>query len=181
LTSTITPWQILWGKLLVGFRISFVLTCFLLWPLLLAVALVDSYWTNWQSVILMFAIVVMVCISNGVIAMFCSAFAYKTAVALITTYTLILLLYSLPVAVISLLNILEISLAGAPWLGVTSPFSAIFALPLDKNLTRAGEVAANIGDLRLVGAYFVVSTVLIALMLIATVLRLRSKRMLGDE
>jgi len=181
LTSTITPWQILWGKLLVGFRISFVLTCFLLWPLLLAVALVDSYWTNWQSVILMFAIVVMVCISNGVIAMFCSAFARKTAVALITTYTLILLLYSLPVAVISLLNILEISLAGAPWLAVTSPFSAIFALPLDANLTRAGELAANVGDLRLVGAYFVVSTILVVMMLTATVMRLRSKKMLSDQ
>lgn len=181
LTSTITPWQILWGKLLVGFRISFVLTCFLLWPLLLAAGLVDSYWSNWLSVILMFLIVLMVCITNGVIAMFCSAFSRKTSVSLITTYTLILLLYSLPVTVVALLDILEIKVAATQWLGVTSPFSAIFALPLDKNLTRSGETAANIGDLRLVAAYFAVSTILVALMMIATILRLRSKGALVES
>ena len=42
LTTTISPWQILWGKLLAGLRVSSVLTMFLMWPLLLACAMVDS-------------------------------------------------------------------------------------------------------------------------------------------
>ena len=36
LTTSITPWQILGGKLLAGLRVSSVLTMFLLWPVLLA-------------------------------------------------------------------------------------------------------------------------------------------------
>jgi len=175
LTSTITPWQILWGKLLVGFRISLVLTCFLLWPLLLAAVLVDSFWSNWMSVLLMFAIVLMVCITNGVIAMFCSAFSRKTSVALITTYTMILLLYSFPVTVTALFDLLDIRAVATEWLGVTSPFAAIFALPLDQNLNRSGEVAANVGNLSLVAGYFAVSSILVATMLGATVLRLQRR------
>jgi ABC-type transport system involved in multi-copper enzyme maturation permease subunit len=175
LTSTITPWQILWGKLLVGFRISLVLTCFLLWPLLLAALLVDSFWSNWMSVLLMFAIVLMVCIANGVIAMFCSAFSRKTSVALITTYTMILLLYSFPVTVTALLDLLDIRVGATDWLGVTSPFAAIFALPLDENLNRSGEVAVNVGNLPLVAGYFATSLLMVAAMIAATVLRLRNR------
>ena len=36
LTTLVTPWQMLWGKLLSGLRVSSVLTSFLLWPVLLA-------------------------------------------------------------------------------------------------------------------------------------------------
>src|SRR5438874_808670 len=35
LTTIITPWQILWGKLIAGLRVSSVLTLFLMWPVLL--------------------------------------------------------------------------------------------------------------------------------------------------
>ncbi len=55
LTTTLTPWQILSGKFIVGFRISAVLTAFLLWPLLLGTALNMSFWTNWLAVVAMFA------------------------------------------------------------------------------------------------------------------------------
>ncbi len=180
ITSTVTSWQILWGKLLVGFRVSFVLTCFLLWPLLLAAGLVDSFWSNWVSVLLMFAIVIMVCVTNSVIAMFCSAFAHKTSISLMTTYTLILLLYTLPVTVTALLRILEIDLAWTEWLGATSPFAALFALPLDSNMTRDGNAPANVGDLRLVALYFLTSSLITATMLGATVLRLRARHSLGE-
>jgi len=180
ITSTVTSWQILWGKLLVGFRVSFVLTCFLLWPLLLAAGLVDSYWSNWFAVLLMFAIVFMVCVTNSVIAMFCSAFSHKTSIALMTTYTVILLLYTLPVTVTALLRILEIDLAWTHWLGVTSPFAALFALPLDSNLTRDGNAPANIGNLRLVALYFLTSSLITATMLGATVQRLRARHALGE-
>ena len=46
LTTIITPWQILWGKLLAGLRVSSVLTMFLFWPVLLACLMVSSYWSN---------------------------------------------------------------------------------------------------------------------------------------
>src|SRR5690606_4273202 len=36
LVTLITPWQMLWGKLLSGLRVSSVLTSFLMWPVLLA-------------------------------------------------------------------------------------------------------------------------------------------------
>ncbi len=179
LTSTVTPWQIMWGKLLVGFRVSFVLTCFLLWPLLLAAALADSYWSNWGSVLLMFAIVLAVCITTSVIAMFCSALTRKTSVSLLATYSLILLLFALPVTVVAVLRILGWDVTAAIWLGITSPFAAVFALPLDANMTRSGLAPANIGDLRLVAAYFTATAVLVSAMLLATWVRLRS-RGLGD-
>ena len=42
LTTTITPWQILWGKLIAGLRVSSVLTLFLVWPVLLACLMVTT-------------------------------------------------------------------------------------------------------------------------------------------
>jgi hypothetical protein len=42
LTTIITPWQILWGKLIAGLRVSSVLTMFLLWPVLLACVMVSG-------------------------------------------------------------------------------------------------------------------------------------------
>ncbi|MBN1852427.1 MAG: ABC transporter permease subunit, partial [Pirellulales bacterium] len=44
LTTLITPWQILWGKLLSGLRVSSVLTSFLMWPLVLACLLPVGFW-----------------------------------------------------------------------------------------------------------------------------------------
>ena len=46
LTTLITPWQMLWGKLLSGLRVSSVLTSFLLWPVLLACVMPLPFWYN---------------------------------------------------------------------------------------------------------------------------------------
>ena len=46
LTTLITPWQMLWGKLLSGLRVSSVLTSFLLWPVFLACIMPLDYWDN---------------------------------------------------------------------------------------------------------------------------------------
>ena len=51
LTTSITPWQILWGKFIAGLRVSSVLTMFLLWPVLLAMVMVHDYWPNLTTVI----------------------------------------------------------------------------------------------------------------------------------
>ncbi len=106
LTTTLTPWQILSGKFIVGFRISAVLTSFLLWPLLLGTALNMSFWSNWRAVVCMFAIVLMVCLVNAVIALVCSLFARKTSIALLSTYTTLLILYVVPPAIVALMQII---------------------------------------------------------------------------
>ena len=178
LTTTISPWQILWGKLVVGFRISAVLTSFLLWPLLLGALMVDSFWSNWASVLGMFAIVGMVCVTDAVIAMFCSVFSRKTSISLMTTYVVLLALYAAPIALVMLFQILEFSperIALAEWAGVASPFNAAFALPLNEALTVEQTTVANEGNRALVAGYFLVNTLLNALLMGAIVLRLRRR------
>src|SRR5260221_169564 len=46
LTTIISPFQILWGKLIAGLRVSSVLTSFLVWPVLLAWAMGSFGWDN---------------------------------------------------------------------------------------------------------------------------------------
>ncbi|GAA4461038.1 ABC transporter permease subunit [Novipirellula rosea] len=183
LTTTLTPSQILWGKFIVGFRISAVLTCFLLWPLLLGGVLNYSYWSNWASVLGMFAIVLMVCLVNATIAQLCSLFQRKTSIALMSTYIVLLLLYVGPPAMTALMTILEFpteSIRRAEWLGVTSPFSAAFSLPLDGNLIEDEEAVANVGNLKVVVGYFAFSTLLLAASAVAMIARLRSRQGLSE-
>ncbi|WP_442506929.1 ABC transporter permease subunit [Novipirellula sp. SH528] len=183
LTTTLTPSQILWGKFIVGFRISAVLTCFLLWPLLLGGVLNYSYWSNWASVLGMFAIVLMVCLVNATIAQLCSLYQRKTSIALMSTYIVLLLLYVGPPAMVSLMTILDFSsesIVRAEWLGVTSPFSAAFSLPLDGKLIEDEEAVANVGNLKVVFGYFVFSTLLLATSAVAMIARLRSRQGLSE-
>ncbi|TWU34256.1 ABC transporter permease [Novipirellula artificiosorum] len=183
LTTTLTPWQILWGKFVVGFRISAVLTCFLLWPLLLGGLLNYSYWSNLGSVFGMFAIVSMVCLVNAVVALVCSLFQRKTSIALMCTYIVLLVLYVGPPTIVSLMTILDFpdaSVAKAEWFGVTSPFSAAFALPLDAALLEDGEEPANVGNLSIVAGYFVFSFGLVVASVFAMIARLRSRNGLSE-
>ncbi len=183
LTTTLTPIEILWGKFVVGFRVSAVLTCFLLWPLLLGGLLNYSYWSNWASVLGMFAIVLVVCLVNAVVAQTCSLFNRKTSIALMSTYIVLLLLYVGPPTVVSLMTILDFpsaSIARAQWLGVTSPFSAAFSLPLDGKLVEDAAQVANVGDMRVVLGYFLFSFVLLAIASVAMIARLRSREGLSE-
>ncbi|MFK8112047.1 MAG: ABC transporter permease subunit [Rubripirellula sp.] len=184
LTTTLTPWQILSGKFVVGFRISAVLTSFLLWPLLLGTALNSSFWTNWMGVLAMFAIVLMVCLVNAVVALMCSLFTRKTSIALLSTYVALLLLYVAPPALISLMQILDFApdmISQFSWAGISSPFSALFSIPLDANLKRDfDDDPANIGNLKLLASYFVFSTCLVGASTIAMVARLRARRGLSE-
>ncbi|MDG2221918.1 MAG: ABC transporter permease [Rubripirellula sp.] len=184
LTTTLTPWQILSGKFVVGFRISAVLTSFLLWPLLLGTALNNRFWSNWAAVLAMFLVVLVVCLVNAVIALTCSLFSRKTSIALLSTYVLLLLLYVAPPALLSLGEILNFApdVAGRiEWLGISSPFSALFSIPLDQNLKlNFDDVPANVGNIAIVVCYFLFSTLLVAVATLAMVLRLRSRRGLGE-
>lgn len=168
LTTTITPAQILWGKLIVGLRVSTVLTSFLLWPLFLATIMVSQYWSNLLSVLMIYLIVLMACLTNSVVAQFCSSICRKTSISLMVTYMSLLALYAVPAAIMMLLNILEFDQATidkAGWLGITSPFAAGFALPLDGELSLDGFTVVNPGRWELVAAYFVTSGLLVGLMM----------------
>ena len=99
LTTTITPWQILWGKLVASLRISSVLTLFLAWPLLLATVMVRDYWTNLGAVAAYFGIILATCLTTAMLAMFCSVLFRKTTMSLTTSYLVLLVLFVAPLAI----------------------------------------------------------------------------------
>lgn len=133
LTTVITPWQILWGKLLSSLRVSSVLSCFLLWPLLLAIPLVPEYLSNIPTMIAYLIIFCLTCLTTSVLGLFCSTVFKKTITSLIATYSIILLLYLTPLATSYFAHEYFPDAEGTPIVyasTVTSPFAASFAVPL---------------------------------------------------
>lgn len=182
LTTPLSPAQILWGKFVVRFRITLVLTSFLLWPLILGATLNTSFWSNGLTVLGMFLIVGVVCLVNCVVALTSSLFCRKTSIALLTTYAVLMLLYMMPPAIATLARTLEMSastIAQADWAGVASPFSALFALPLNEQIAPENP-EINAGNLSIVFGYFLFSAILVVTATAAMVLRLKSRQGLSD-
>jgi len=71
---------------------------FLLWPVMLACIMVTSYWANILSVLSYILIVCVTCLTTSMVALFCSVLFRKTAMSLMTTYSLILMLFCVPIA-----------------------------------------------------------------------------------
>jgi ABC-type transport system involved in multi-copper enzyme maturation permease subunit len=171
LCTTVSPWQILWGKLLSGLRISCVLTSFLIWPLLLAWALPP--WTYWHDTLTMvgyLAIIGMNSLTTTVVAMFCSVIFRKTSVAMMTSYLVLLILFTVPVAVRWFAAVFFSTALPTAWLSqltFTSPFSATFALPLNLDpVSNAPTIAANWPlFFAFLGFYAVLNVVLLSTML----------------
>ena len=133
LTTVITPWQILWGKLISGLRVSSVLTSFLLWPLFLALIMVPSYWANIPTVIAYGVIFGLTCLTTAIVALFCSTVFHKTSHSLLATYSIILSLYVLPMAASFFASEYFEYAPATPYINyatITSPFSAAFNFPL---------------------------------------------------
>lgn len=178
LTTVITPWQIFWGKLLAGLRVSFVLTMFLLWPFMLATILnsiadVNNYLTKWPNLLAYVGIVVLCCVTNSVVAMFCSSIMRKTSVAMMMSYLILLIMYALPVAVWGLAEAfgLDESFVDATrWSGVTSPMVACISVPFDLTGNSRELPDVIVRNWLQVGGYFAVTTAftggLIGLMLV---------------
>ncbi len=133
LTTIITPWQILWGKLLSGLRVSSVLSSFLLWPLVLALIMVPAYWENLPTVFAYFAIFALTCLTTANLALFCSSLFDKTSASLMATYVIILTLYVAPLAA-SFFATNYFPTAPATkyvqYSTISSPFGAAFNFPL---------------------------------------------------
>ncbi len=168
LTTTITPWRILWGKLLAGLRVSSVLTMFLLWPVALAFITVPSYWENLLPVLAYVAIVLLTCVNTAMLALFCSVIFHKTSVSLITTYLLIIVLFCVPLAVTVFAQSFlsgELLLRNVQVMGVTSPFSAAFQVPLKVDLPAGAVGQPHVGNWWVFGGYVAFSLAMTAVLL----------------
>jgi ABC-type transport system involved in multi-copper enzyme maturation permease subunit len=140
LTTILSPWQILWAKLVSGLRVSSVLTLFLLWPLVLAIVMVNAYWTNLPVVLGYIVIVLTVCLTTATIALSCSVMFHKTSISLMTTYLVIVLLFTLPLAVTFFADTFFPDTVATDLISkasFTSPFAAAFSLPVDTAMPRA--------------------------------------------
>jgi ABC-type transport system involved in multi-copper enzyme maturation permease subunit len=191
LTTTITPWQILWGKLVAGLRISSVLTLFLAWPLLLACVMVMYYWENILAVLAFAGIILTTCATTAIIAMFCSVIFRKTSMSLMTSYIIIMVLFCLPLPMTFFVKVFmypETRQVGAgqnggarvlqreegsvgnwiQYVGITSPFAAAFSVPLDSS-DALSDTDPWMHDyfppsVLLVGGYFLWSFLLISIL-----------------
>ncbi len=178
LTTQLKPWQIIWGKLLAGFRVSYVLTMFLMWPMVLAFVLgFTVYGSNWMAVIAFFAIVFVAAVFNSVSAMLCSALSKKTSVAMLASYSILIVIYFLPAAAWyiggNVTNSQEV-MGVLKDISIASPLMTSFWVPLDSNMLRelSDPSRGNGGEWFIVGLYFLVTSVLISICLgvIATIL-----------
>ncbi len=147
LTTIITPWQILSGKLISGLRVSSVLTAFLLWPPFLAFIMPSGYWENWPSFVCYLVIFALTCLTTATLALFCSTIHRKTSSSLITTYAVILLLYLAPPAVSMFAQEYfpeRFSATTLTAMTVTSPFSANLNIPLNpENLSSPATTVSS--------------------------------------
>ena len=98
LTTLVTPWQMLWGKLLSGLRVSSVLTAFLLWPVLLACMMPLRFWSHLPTMVGYLLIVALTCVTTAMTALFCSTVFHKSATSLICTYMIIVVMFVGPLA-----------------------------------------------------------------------------------
>jgi ABC-type transport system involved in multi-copper enzyme maturation permease subunit len=133
LTTTITPWQILWGKLIAGLRVSSVLTLFLLWPVLLACLMVSFYWSNLGAVGAYLSLILITCVLTAMVALFCSVVCRKTAHSLMITYLVLIALFTAPLALNFFAQTFFPQDPATYYIGltrITSPFAAAFDVPM---------------------------------------------------
>ncbi len=134
LTTTVTPWQILWGKLIAGLRVSSVLTLFLVWPMVLACLMVSAYWRNLVPMLAFLSIILLTCTTTAVIALFHSVLYRSTSASMIMTYVVLIIVFAAPVAAKDFMStFLPGSTAShvTQIAGTASPFLAAFSVPLE--------------------------------------------------
>jgi ABC-type transport system involved in multi-copper enzyme maturation permease subunit len=172
LVTLVTPWQMLWGKLLSGLRVSSVLTSFLLWPVLLACVMPLPYWYNLPTMLGYLIVVALTCVTTATTALFCSTVFQKSSTSLISTYLIIGVMFMAPIAMTFFAETFFRGTFGASiadTFGVLSPFAAVFALPLDVSRDDINATAAVAGNLPIffgfIGWSVLYNTALIAAMM----------------
>ena len=147
LTTTISPWHILWGKLIAGLRVSSVLTLFLVWPVLLACVMVSLYWSNLLAVLAYLSIVLITCLTTAMVALFCSVMAKKSSIAMMSAYLVIIVMFCAPLAIGFFATTFYRTSPATQMvkeLSFTSPFSAARSIPLNVGALRTE--AANLAN-----------------------------------
>ncbi len=180
LTTTITPWQILWGKLIAGFRVSYVLTMFLMWPVLLSFVLNPELARNWPAMLIYFAIVTLCAFLNSLIALFCSTLFLKTSVSMMGSYIALMTLYMLPMAIFFLVSTLTLAdspekIEFARWIGVTSPLMTLDSIPMTEVLSGTGMKDAKKGSWILVQAFFATTIAIVMVLSCGVMLLFRDR------
>lgn len=180
LTTTLSPLQILSGKLFSGLRVSTVLTSFLIWPLMLAFMMVTVYWPTFYSLLAYAGLILMTCVTTATIALFCSVLFKKTSISLMTSYLVLIVVFTGPVAVQFFTTTFYEAGDEATVLtqfSVASPFTAAFAVPLDFTKEAGFELVdgAVAGDWFDYASFMLFYTILNATLL-ATMATLFSKR-----
>ncbi|MFN9604287.1 MAG: ABC transporter permease subunit, partial [Planctomycetota bacterium] len=177
LTTTVSSSQILWGKLISGFRVSFVLTAFLMFPMLLA-CINPELSRNWKAMLSFFGICIMASIFNSILSLFISTVVRRTSVALMTCYVTLLILYCLPIAVYFLSwNFAppNTSVERLRFLGITSPLMAADSVPMTAVQSGTMTARAKIGSWLLVASYFGTTILTSGLLLQLTQLLFRNR------
>ncbi|MEO6807592.1 MAG: ABC transporter permease subunit [Isosphaeraceae bacterium] len=130
LTTLLGPGQIVLAKLLAALRVSTVLTFLLTEQLLLAYVLIPELRERFWTLFVYLAIIAATCLVTTTVGLLCSSLSRRTAVAMVLTYMMLLVLFVGPLGVSRFLlgfsGITEDRLAA---LTVTSPFSAAFSVP----------------------------------------------------
>ena len=177
LTTTISSWEIMWGKLLAGYRVSFVLTSFLMFPLLLSF-LNPELFKNWKAMLVYLSICVVASIFNAILALFLSTLLRKTSSAMMISYIVLMFLYCLPIAIYFLFwsfapagDSSESLLArqqveNLRFIGVASPLMAADSTPMTEVASGSSSASAKLGSWPLVGSYFIVTLSASAILLL---------------
>jgi ABC-type transport system involved in multi-copper enzyme maturation permease subunit len=179
LVTTLSPWQIVGGKLLAGLRVSGVLTAFLLWPLILACLMVSYYWTQLPTVAGYLVVVVVTCWTTATAAQLCSVLFRKTVVSLTVSFLVLAVLFAGVPAMRLFVNAFYPNspvLSVASELGFLSPFSTLFDLPLAADAPSSDPLAGHWGG----WFRFVLFYIALDLAMLVAMLRLFARRRLGE-
>ena len=152
LTTTLSPVQILFGKLISSLRVSCVLTSFLVWPILLAWVMPPwTYWPDTLTLATYVAIIGLTSLTTTTLAMFASVIFRKTSTSMMTSYLVVILLFAVPVAVKLFVDLVYTDAPVAAWIReflFTSPFAATFSLPLQGGVQVAEAGAQAVQAVR---------------------------------
>jgi hypothetical protein len=101
------------------------------------------------------------CLTTAVIALFCSVLFQKTSISLMTAYLVIVVLFCAPLAARFFAEGFFPDHPATPYVvraGLTSPFAATFAVPLDVEVTAEATRRSVPGDLPLLAGFGVFTT-----------------------
>jgi hypothetical protein len=168
----------MWGKLLAGYRVSAVLTGFLMFPILLSFMNFALH-SNWRAMLVYVAICIVASVFNSVLALFLSTLLRKTSNAMMMTYIILMFLYCLPIAIYFLVwsftpvsdspegKIAMAQIEIFRFLGIASPLMAADSTPfLPVESSGIGSAGGKEGSWLLVAGYFVVTSVSTVLLLV---------------